>query len=51
MFQDYLPPYKAAVDAGAGAVMVSLNTINGVPATANRWLLTDLLRRSGASRG
>ena len=50
MFQDYLPPYKAAVDAGAGAVMVSLNTINGVPATANRWLLTDRCASSGASR-
>jgi len=44
MHQDYLPPYRAAVDAGAGAVMVALNTINGVPASANRWLLRDLLR-------
>ena len=44
MYQDYLPPYKAAVDAGAGSVMTSFNDINGVPATANRWLLTDLLR-------
>ena len=44
MSQDYLPPYKAAVDAGAGSVMTSFNDINGVPATANRWLLTDLLR-------
>lgn len=51
MFQDYLPPYKAAVDAGAGAVMVSLNTINGVPATANRWLLTDLLRQQWGFKG
>lgn len=44
MFQDYMPPYKAAIDAGSGGVMVSLNSINGVPATANRWLLKELLR-------
>lgn len=44
MFQDYLPPYKAAIEAGSGGVMVALNSINGVPATANRWLLKDLLR-------
>ena len=44
MYQVYLPPYKAAVDAGAGSIMTSFNDINGVPATANRWLLTDLLR-------
>lgn len=39
------------MDAGAGAVMVSLNTINGVPATANRWLLTDLLRQQWGFKG
>ena len=44
MYQTYLPPYKAAVDAGAGSVMSSFNDINNVPATADRWLLTDLLR-------
>lgn len=44
MYQTYLPPYKAAVDAGAGSVMTSFNDINGVPSTANSWLLTDLLR-------
>lgn len=44
MYQVYLPPYKAAVDAGAGSVMTSFNDINGVPATANEWLLTGLLR-------
>ncbi len=44
MYQEYLPPYKAAVDAGAGSIMSSFNDINGVPATANKWLLTDLLR-------
>lgn len=44
MYQDYLPPYKAAVDAGVGSVMSSFNDINGVPATANHWLLTEVLR-------
>ena len=44
MYQDFLPPYKAAVDAGAGSVMSSFNDVNGVPATANKWLLTDVLR-------
>jgi beta-glucosidase len=51
MYQDYLPPYRAAIDAGAGAVMVSLNSINGVPATANKWLLQDLLRGQWGYRG
>lgn len=41
---EYLPPYKAAVDAGADLVMTSFNTIDGVPATANKWLMDDLLR-------
>lgn len=45
MFNHYLPPYRAAVDAGVATVMTSFNDINGVPASANRWLLTDLLRR------
>ena len=40
----HLPPFKAAFDAGAITVMSSFNDINGVPASANRWLLTDLLR-------
>lgn len=44
MFNDYMAPYKAAFDAGAGSAMVSFNEINGTPATANKWLLTDLLR-------
>ncbi len=45
MYNEYLPPYKAAVDAGVGSVMSSFNDINGIPATANKWLMTDLLRR------
>lgn len=51
MYQDYLPPYKAAVDAGSGGVMVSLNAINGIPATANPWLLKDLLRDQWGFKG
>lgn len=51
MFQDYLPPYKAAIDAGAAAVMISLNSINGVPATSNKWLLQDLLRKDWGFKG
>ena len=44
MYNEYLAPYKAAVDAGAGSVMSSFNIVDGIPATANKWLLTDLLR-------
>ena len=44
MFNEYLPPYKAAVDAGVGCFMSGFNDLNGVPATGNKWLLTDLLR-------
>jgi beta-glucosidase len=51
MYQDYLPPYRAAIDAGAGGVMVALNSINGVPATANMWLMQDLLRKDWGFKG
>lgn len=51
MHQVYLPPYRAAIEAGAGGVMVALNSINGVPATASTWLLQDLLRRQWGFRG
>ena len=44
MYNDYMMPYKAAVDAGVGSIMSSFNTVDGIPATANKWLLTDLLR-------
>jgi len=44
MYNDYLPTYKAAVDAGVGSVMASFNEVDGVPATANRWLQTEVLR-------
>jgi len=51
MYEYYLPPYKAAVDAGAGSVMSSFNEIDGLPATGNRWLLTDLLRKQWGFKG
>ncbi len=51
MYNEYLPPYKAAVDAGVGSVMSSFNVVDGVPATGNRWLLTDLLRRQWGFKG
>ncbi len=44
MFQNYLPPYHAAVEEGAGSVMSSFNLVDGIPATGNKWLLTNLLR-------
>ncbi|MGY5254023.1 beta-glucosidase BglX [Sphingobacterium spiritivorum] len=51
MYNEYLPPYKAAIDAGAGSIMTSFNDINGVPATANKWLMTDLLRQQWGFQG
>ena len=51
MYNEYLPPYKAAVDAGAGSVMSSFNEVDGVPATANKFLMTDVLRRQWGFKG
>ena len=51
MFNEYLPPYKAAVDAGAGSVMASFNEVDGIPATANKFLMTDVLRRQWGFKG
>jgi beta-glucosidase len=51
MYQYYLPPYKAAIDAGCGSVMSSFNEIDGIPATGNRWLLTGLLRNQWKFNG
>ena len=45
MYNQYFLPYKAAVEAGVGSVMSSFNTVDYVPATGNRWLLTDVLRQ------
>ncbi len=51
MYNEYLPPYKAAIDAGAGSIMTSFNDINGVPASANKWLMTDVLRQQWGFKG
>jgi beta-glucosidase len=51
MYNEYLPPYKAALDAGAGSIMTSFNDINGVPASANKWLMTDVLRKQWGFKG
>lgn len=51
MYNEYFPPYKAAIEAGAGSVMTSFNEIDGVPATANKWLVTDLLRNQWKFKG
>lgn len=51
MFNEYMYPYKAAVDAGVGSVMASFNDVDGVPATANKWLLTDVLRKKWGFKG
>lgn len=51
MYEYYLPPYKAAVDAGAASVMSSFNEIDGIPATGNKWLMTDLLRKQWGFKG
>lgn len=47
----YLPPFKACIDAGVHTFMSAFNSINGVPATSNRWLLTDLLRKEWKFKG
>ena len=51
MYNTYLPPYKAAVDAGAGSIMASFNEVDGIPATGNKWLMTDVLRRQWGFKG
>ncbi|MBX2900109.1 MAG: beta-glucosidase BglX [Cyclobacteriaceae bacterium] len=51
MYNEYFPPYHAAVEAGAGSFMASFNEIDGIPATANKWLLTDVLRKQWGFNG
>lgn len=51
MYNEYLPPYKAAIDAGVGSVMSSFNEVDGIPATGNKWLLTSLLREEWGFNG
>lgn len=45
MYNEYFAPYKAAVEAGVGSVMTSFNLVDGIPATANAWLVNDVLRK------
>lgn len=51
LFNDYMPPYKAALDAGSGGVMIALNSLNGTPASSDSWLLKDLLRGEWKFKG
>lgn len=51
MMETYLPPYKAAIDAGVATVMTSFNEVDGIPATGNKWLMTDLLRKQWGFKG
>ena len=51
MFNEYMYPYEAAVEAGVGSVMASFNEVDGVPATGNKWLMTDLLRDKWGFQG
>lgn len=51
MYNEYFPPYKAAIDAGVGSVMTSFNEVEGIPATANQWLMTDVLRKQWGFNG
>jgi beta-glucosidase len=51
LFEYYLPPYQACIDAGAGSIMTSFNEISGVPSTSNRWLFTKLLRNTWGFQG
>lgn len=51
MYNEYFPPYKAAVAAGAGSVMTSFNEVDGIPSSANKWLLDDVLRKQWGFNG
>lgn len=51
MFNEYFPPFKAAVDAGVGSFMASFNEVDGIPATANKWLMTEVLRNQWNFKG
>lgn len=51
MYNEYFPPYKAAVDAGVASIMASFNEVEGIPATGSKWLMTDVLRNQWAFKG
>jgi beta-glucosidase len=51
MYNEYLPPYKGAIDAGVGSVMSSFNEVDGIPASASKFLMTDVLRKQWGFKG
>lgn len=51
MYNDYFPPFKAAIDAGVGSIMASFNELDGIPATGNKWLMTEVLRNQWGFKG
>ena len=51
MMNQYLPPYEAVIKAGVGSVMSSFNLIDYIPATANKWMMTDVLRKQWGFKG
>ena len=51
MYNDYFPPFKAAIDAGVGSIMAAFNEVDGIPATGNKWLMTDVLRQQWGFKG
>ena len=51
MYNDYFPPFKAAIDAGVGSIMAAFNEVDGIPATGNKWLMTDVLRQQWGFTG
>lgn len=51
MYNEYFPPYKAAIEAGAATVMTSFNEVDGVPSSANKWLMTEVLRNQWGFNG
>ena len=51
MYNEYLYPYKAAVEAGVGSLMAAFNVVDGVPSHGNKWLLTDVLRKQWDFKG
>ncbi len=51
MYNEYFPPYKAAVDAGVASVMMSFNEVDGIPASGNKWLIDDVLRKQWKFNG
>lgn len=51
MYNEYFPPYKAAIEAGVGSVMTAFNDVDGIPASGNKWLMTEVLRNQWGFNG